>query len=253
MASHAPAACVAGGLHLAHAQPHVVDAGHVPAQVMQARPLGAGCGNQMVIAAVDRVNERNVFAGPVTHAQAKHVLVEPHAALDILRVQEHMRQPARAHLRHLRAPRRPAAADGVGWFRFTCTSGIGHLAFGDTDLHRKAVGVAQPEPVRRPRRVRRAQGRAESPCPQPQRFEVVGEAAEAQVQQPLGPRRLVHDAPAEPIAERVQRKPVSVAPRVESEGAVEALGLGEVGHAEAERVHRMHAERIAAPGPARAS
>ena len=73
MPAHAPALAPARVAHLFGAGPHLVDAAHVPAAVVQAGRVRFREGNQVVVAAMRRVDEGNDLARVVRQAQAQQV------------------------------------------------------------------------------------------------------------------------------------------------------------------------------------
>ncbi len=241
----APALRVPLRPHQLGAEADIVEARDVPARMVQAGPAGFRECDHVMVARMRAVQERDEVAGAVGEPQAEHFRVESGLPGHVGREQQHVRQASRPD-------RRGGRAAGCGGLPGRDGRGDGRRRFRrrrdlrpDDDLERGAVRIADPDAAAVGQRMRFARAGGAQPPREPLEILVVG--AEAQVLQPLRAAVRVHAAPAMRVAVRVQVEAIAVAARIEPEGAVEALGRREVGHAEREAVERMHAERVRAP------
>ena len=240
MAPEAPPLVVALAEHMHGAEADVVDAAHVPAQVVHAGRARLAERDHVVIAAVDAVHEGDALAGVVGKPQPKHLRIEVDGLHHVGGEDEHMREPARMGAFDGAAVRRPALERRRGPLderALLVRRGLRR----DRDLDQVAVMVMDPDPVRVDplRRIDALDA---------ERLEAFGEAVEIVLENAerhvlvLLARTLADRAPDMRIACRREREGGAALADIEPELVVKGPGDGQVRYDEMEMVERMHAE-----------
>ena len=246
MASEAPTFVVALAEHMHGAEADLIDAAHVPAQVVHAGPARLAERNHVVIAAVHAVHERDAFAGMVGKPEPKHLRIEFDGLHHVRGEHQHMREPAGMGAFDGAAVRRAAMERRRGRLDERALL-VGRRLRRDRDFDRVAVVVVDPDPVRldarRPIDALDAEG-----------LELLGEAVEIVLEYAerdvlvLLARSLADRAPDMRTALRRERESGAAFADLEPEFVVKGFGRGQIRDDEMEMVERMHAELA---GPAR--
>ena len=197
---------------------------------------------QMMVAAVDAVHERDQIAGAVGQAQAQVARVELHRGVDVAGEGQDVRQPARPYRRRL-LPRRSAGRTARRRNKLTLGLLVRRYLGADLHLDQQIFMVAEPGAVAFEAGRRVDQLDAVAFDARLQQRQVVGVTAEREMMQRLGLGALHHRTPAMIVTESLDLERVAFRLHVEAERAVEILRHAGVGDGQHELVERMHTER----------
>ena len=215
--------------------------------MVEPRTVGLREGDQVMIARVRAVHERNAVAGVVGEPQAECVGVElrERVTSDVNRsVCE--RRRGRTFGAFERADAAPAPRGTTGGVRGNGLRSGRHLRR-DEHVDEDAFRIAEPQAGGLRLRMRVGRLHAELREALLQRAHVLRECAEREVLEPLRRAAAQYRAPAVRMADRVQMKTIVAPLHLEAEVVVETRGRVEVGDREDEVIERMHRGDAGAP------
>ena len=204
VAAEAPAFLVALVVHAHGAEADIVNAGDVPAAMVEAGRRRFHQRQHVMVAAVNAVHEGDEVRRAIRQAQAERALVELDRLEHVAGEDQHVRQTARPHRRRLGAHGGAGLAGGNRHplaVRFL----VGRHFRRHLDFHQHAFVVAKPEAValETRRRVDQLDALAFDAGLEP--ADVLGVTAERQVVQRLG-LALDHGTPAMVMTEGLELK-----------------------------------------------